>query len=143
MITVICIVILYCLITGKDIKPLVAKLKNVDWQKNFAKAFTFIKKYAIKAGRIATKPLLQCYYVLTDSETTIEEKAMMYGCILYVVLPFSLIPRAAHKILGLLDEGAALLFVIKKVEKKLTPEINAKVENTLNDWFGTEYEIVK
>lgn len=26
---------------------------------------------------------------------------------------------------------------------KIAPEINAKVEDTLNDWFGVEYELVK
>ena len=26
---------------------------------------------------------------------------------------------------------------------KITPEINAKVEDTLNEWFGVEYELVE
>ncbi len=26
---------------------------------------------------------------------------------------------------------------------KITPEINAKVEDTLNEWFGAEYELVE
>ena len=55
-----------------------------------------------------------------------------------VTLPFSLIPYKAHKILGLLDEGLAVLYVVKKVQHKITPEINAKVDETLNTWFGPE-----
>ena len=58
--------------------------------------------------------------------------------ILYTVLPFSLIPYKAHKILGLLDEGLAVLYVVKKVQHKITPEINTKVDETLNTWFGPE-----
>ena len=27
--------------------------------------------------------------------------------------------------------------------EKITPEINAKVEDTLNEWFGAEYELVE
>ena len=77
-------------------------------------------------------------YVLTMGETTTLEKALIVGAILYTILPFSLIPYKAHKILGLLDEGLAVLYAVKKVQHKITPEINAKVDETLNAWFGTE-----
>ena len=100
--------------------------------------FGKIGVYAKKAGRVATKPLLQLYYVLTMGETTTLEKALIVGAILYTVMPFSLIPFKAHRILGLLDEGLAVLYVVKKVQNKITPEINAKVDETLNAWFGTE-----
>ena len=51
-----------------------------------------IGTYAKKAGRVATKPLLQLYYVLTMGETTTLEIALIMGAILYTILPFSLIP---------------------------------------------------
>ena len=38
----------------------------------------------------------------------------------------------------MLDEGLAVVYVVKKVQKKITPEIDAKVEETLNQWFGAE-----
>ena len=76
--------------------------------------------------------------VLTMGETSTLEKALIVGAILYTILPFSLIPYKAHRILGLLDEGLAVLYVVKKVQHKITPEINAKVDETLNAWFGTE-----
>ncbi len=41
-----------------------------------------------------------------------------------------------------MDDGLAILYVYKKIRGKITTEINAKVEDTLNDWFGMEYEIV-
>ena len=72
------------------------------------------------------------------SETTTLEKALIVGAILYTIMPFSLISFKAHKILGMLDEGLAVLYVIKKVQHKITPEIDAKVEETLNAWFGTQ-----
>lgn len=34
-------------------------------------------------------------------------------------------------------------YVYKKIKDKITPEINAKVEETLNDWFGVEYELIE
>ena len=136
--TIICITILAYAIAGKDVKPQLEKLKNTDWKEKSKNLLGQIGQYAKKAGRVATKPLLQLHYVLTMGETTTLEKALIVGAILYTVMPFSLIPFKAHKILGLLDEGLAVLYVVKKVQNKLTPEINQKVEETLNEWFGTE-----
>jgi len=53
-----------------------------------------------------------------------------------------LIPRSVYKLLGVLDDGAAMLYVYKKIKDKITPEIMMKVEDTLNEWFGAEYEIL-
>ena len=138
IITILCITILAYAIAGKDFNGLLDKLKNVDWKKKTSNLLGKIGVYAKKAGRVATKPLLQLYYVLTMGETTTLEKALIVGAILYTILPFSLIPYKAHKILGLLDEGLAVLYVVKKVQNKITPEINAKVDETLNTWFGPE-----
>ena len=138
IITILCITILAYAIAGKDINGLLDKLKDVDWKGKSSDIFKKIGNYAKKAGRVATKPLLQLYYVLTMGETTTLEKALIVGAILYTILPFSLIPYKAHKILGLLDEGLAVLYVVKKVQHKITPEINAKVDETLNQWFGPE-----
>lgn len=135
MITIICITILFYLISGRDVKPLVEKVKNVNWKERSNKIFRFIKRYAMKVGRFTVKPLLMAYYVLTDAETSTTEKAMIYGCLLYVVLPVSLIPRSIFKLLGVMDEAAAVLFVIKKVNDKITPKITAKTEATLDSWF--------
>lgn len=138
IITILCITILAYAIAGKDINGLLDKLKNVDWKSKTSNMLDKIGNYAKKAGRVATKPLLQLYYVLTMGETTSLEKALIMGAVLYTILPFSLIPYKAHKILGLLDEGLAVLYVVKKVQHKITPEIEAKVEETLNTWFGTQ-----
>ena len=137
-ITIICITILAYAIGGKDINKHLEKLKDVNWKSKSEDIFRKIGHYAKKAGRMATKPLLQLYYVLTMGETTTLEKALIVGAILYTVMPFSLISAKAHKILGMLDEGLAVLYVIKKVQNKITPEISAKVEETLNAWFGVQ-----
>ena len=138
IITIICITILAYFIGGKNTDKQVDKLKDVDWKSKSSEIFGKIGVYAKKAGRIATKPLLQLYYVLTMGETTTLEKALIVGAILYTVLPFSLISAKSHRILGALDEGLAVLYVIKKVQDKITPEINAKVDETMNEWFGPE-----
>lgn len=138
IITIICITILAYAIAGKDINKQLDKLKGVDWKAKSSDVFGKIGNYAKKAGRVATKPLLQLYYVLTMGETTTLEKALIVGAILYTIMPVTLISFKAHKILGMLDEGLAVLYVIKKVQHKITPEIEAKVEETLNAWFGDQ-----
>lgn len=138
MIAILCITILAYLISGKDVKPLVDKVRNVDWQGKAASVLKFLKRYAFKVGKVAARPLVMFYYVLTDADTTPTEKAMIYGCLLYVVLPVSLIPRSVYRFFGLMDEAAAVLFVVKKVRDKITPEIEAKTDATLNSWFVDE-----
>lgn len=135
MVTTTCLLILAYLLVGKDIKPLLAKLKNVDWQTLFGEILEKIKVYAKKFGRVAAQPVLTFYFVLKEGDLSLTEKAMIYGCILYVISPISIIPQSVFKILGVMDESAAVLFVYKKIKGKITPEIMEKVEYTLNKWF--------
>ena len=138
----ICILILIGLYFRKPIGDLVEKLKSVDWAQKFAALWQYVLPYAKKAGRVATKPILLFYYVVTDSETSTLEKALIYGCIAYVVLPFSILPRVIYRFLGVMDEAAAVLFVYSKVKDKITPAIETKVESTLDAWFGAEFEVI-
>ena len=153
MLTVICITLLAYCILGKDIRSLLERIKEVDWKgkskellikevdwKGKSKElFDKLRPYALKAGRVAARPMLQFYYVMTDEKTSTLDKALVYAAIIYTISPVSLIPSAVYKLLGVLDEGAAVLYVYKKVKDRITPEINAKVDDTLDEWFGMEY----
>lgn len=138
----ICILILIGLYFRKPIGDLVEKLKSVDWAQKFAALWQYVLLYAKKAGRVATKPILLFYFVVTDSETSMLDKALIYGCIAYVVLPFSILPRVIYRFLGVMDEAAAVLFVYSKVKDKITPAIETKVETILDAWFGAEFEVI-
>ncbi|MBQ6731622.1 MAG: DUF1232 domain-containing protein [Paludibacteraceae bacterium] len=139
----ICILILLAMIAGRPVMNLVGQLKDVNWTEKFTSLWCYIVKYGTKAGRIASKPLLQFYYVVTEGETTTLEKAMIYGCIIYILMPFSVLPRVVYHYLGILDEAAAAIYVYDKIKNKLTPEIEAKVQSTLDSWFGPEYVVVE
>ena len=143
MATIICITILAYCILGKDIKALMEKVGDVDWKGKAEEVMAWLKPYALKAGRVAAKPLLQFYYVMTDEGTSTLDRILVYACILYTISPVSLIPSAVFKVLGILDEGAAMMYVYKKVKERITPDIDYKVEQTLNEWFGAEYELVE
>ena len=143
MTTIICITVLAYLIMGKDVKSLLEKLKNVDWQGKASSVSDKLKPYALKVGRVAARPLLTFYYVLNDETTTTLDRVLVYAAIIYTISPVSLIPAAVYHLLGVLDEGAAVLFVYKKIKNNVTPEIRQKVEDTLDEWFGAEYEVVE
>lgn len=128
---------------GKDIKRLLARVKNVDWRDKINRIYIKLQPYALKVGRVAARPLLQFYYVMKDEKTSTLDRILIYAAIIYTISPVSLIPSAVFKFIGVLDEGAAVLYVYKKIKSRITPEINAQVDETLDQWFGTRYEMVR
>ena len=143
MLITISLLILAYLIMGKDIKPLLERVKNIDWRGKINALMDKLRPWALKAGRVATRPILQFYFVMDDENTSTLDRVLIYAAIFYAILPMDLIPSVIYKFLGVLDDGVAMLFVYKKIKDKITPEINAKVEDTLNEWFGVEYELVE
>lgn len=143
MMTFICILILAYMIIGKDISSLLRRLRNVDWHEKFKELMEKLRPWALKAGRIATRPLLQFYYVMVDEKTSTLDRVLIYAAIAYTIIPMDLVPRTVYKYLGVLDDGIAMLYVYKKIKNRITPEINSKVEDTLNEWFGVEYEMIE
>ncbi len=143
MLITISLLILAYMIMGKDIKPLIERVKNIDWRGKINALMDKLRPWALKAGRTTTKPLLQFYYVMADENTSTIDRILIYAAIIYTILPMDFIPSVIYKFLGILDDGVAMLYVYKKIKDKITPEINAKVEDTLNEWFGIEYELVE
>ena len=138
MIITLCILVLVYKIIGKPVGRLLERLRNVDWKTQFSQLWDKLKTYALKAGRVATKPILTFYYVMHQTETTTLEKALIYGAIAYIIIPSDLLPRRTLSILGILDDAAVVAYIYKKVSNKVTAEITNKVEDTLDQWFGAE-----
>lgn len=128
---------------GKDTTALQQRIKNLDLSGKIQSLMDKLRPWALKAGRVASRPLLQFYYVLNDPATSTLDRVLIYAAIIYTIVPTDLVPRAAFKVLGVLDDGVAMLYVYKKIKNRITPAINAKVEDTLNEWFGVEYEPVE
>ena len=143
MLITISLLILVYMIMGKDISGLLEKVKNIDWRGKISALMDKLRPWALKAGRVATRPLLQFYYVMDDEKTTTLDRVLIYAAIIYTIIPMDFLPRSVFKFLGVLDDGVAMLYVYKKIKNRITPEINAKVEDTLNEWFGVEYELVE
>ena len=143
MLITISLLILVYMIVGKDIKPLLERVKNIDWRGKINALLDKLRPWALNTGRVATRPLLQFYSVMADEQTSTLDRVLIYAAIVYTVLPIDLIPSVVYKFLGILDDGVAMLYVYKKIKDKISPEINAKVEDMLNEWFGVEYELVE
>lgn len=129
-------------VTEEMLKPILDRLQHTDWKKESMDILDYLKKYAFRAGRIAAKPLLQFYCVMTDEHVTARDKALIYGSLLYVIVPGDLLPRKVFKLFGIADDLGAVMIVYTRIKNKITPAINFKVEQTLDDWFGTKVEIL-
>ena len=143
MLIAISILALAYVIMGKDVKSLFKRVKIVDWNSNIRKLMDRLRPWALKTGRTAARPLLQFYYVMEDEKTSTLDRLLIYAAIAYTVLPMDYIPASIYKFLGILDDGVAVMYVYKKIKSRITPEINAKVDDKLNEWFGVEYEIIE
>jgi uncharacterized membrane protein YkvA (DUF1232 family) len=143
MLITISLLILAYMVMGKDTSALQQRIKNLDLSGKIQSLMDKLRPWALKAGRVTSRPLLQFYYVLNDPATSTLDRVLIYAAIIYTIVPTDLVPRAAFKVLGVLDDGVAMLYVYKKIKNRITPAINAKVEDTLNEWFGVEYEPVE
>jgi uncharacterized membrane protein YkvA (DUF1232 family) len=127
---------------GKDVSKMLEGINKYDLRGKINALMDKLRPWALKAGRVATRPLLQFYYVMEDDKTSTLDRVLIYAAIIYTVLPTDLIPRAVYRFLGVLDDGVAMLYVYKRIKDNITPAINAKVEATLNEWFGVEYTAI-
>ena len=142
MLITISLLILAYMILGKDVSSLLERVKNIDWRGKINALMDRLRPWALKAGRVTTRPLLQFYYVMADEKTSTLDRVLIYAAIIYTIVPFDLVPSSVYKFIGLLDDGVAMFFVYKRIKDRITPEINRKVKETLDEWFGVEYEMI-
>lgn len=139
--TIFCLLILADVMLGRPAGHLFGKVANVNWSEKFSSLLgndcSNLKEYALRVGRMAAKPFVTFFYVVRDEKTTTLEKVLIFAAIAYVLSP-SLVSKRVFRFLGLLDDGIAIAYVFNKIADKVTPEISAKVEATLDAWFGVE-----
>lgn len=107
------------------------------YQKNYSENgfWSKVKKAAGKAGAKVIYAALLLYYVATDSNVPFSERAKIYGALGYFILPLDLIPDMIP-VLGYSDDLTALLCALKAVWSNITPEIQGKAKDKLQQWFG-------
>lgn len=142
MFITLCLLILASFIVGKPVAHLVEQLHNVDWKTKFQILWDGLKSFALKSGRFVSKPLLTFYYVMDNPETSVLDRALIYGGIFYVISPISVLPTRVLSWFGIMDEAAIVALIYKKISDKVTPSIEQKVQETMDAWFGAEEAVV-
>lgn len=102
---------------------------------NYAALLDRIGEYAIKAGRVTTRPILLLYYVMKSKDTPWNDKMLILSTLSYLVLPIDILDAKRLPIIGWFDEIASLSVTYQKVCKNITPEIEAKTDALLDKWF--------
>ncbi|MCM1109642.1 MAG: DUF1232 domain-containing protein [Clostridium sp.] len=97
-----------------------------------------IARWSTKAGRAATRPVLLMWYVMRNPETPRRDKWAIFLSLAYIVFPIDLLSAKRLPIIGWLDEILSLAVLIRKMTEYITPAIEAKTEETLDDWFGVD-----
>lgn len=92
-----------------------------------------LRDSAGKAGREIVKNALILYYAIPNA--TPSEKAIIIGALGYFILPIDLIPDSIP-VAGFTDDAAALMYALKTAKNAATPQVIAKAERTVEEWFG-------
>lgn len=103
---------------------------------NASQLWDMIKECSKKVGKAGAKQVLTLYFVMTDETTPRSVKLTVGSSLAYLVLPIDLISGKKHPFLGRLDEASAIVLAYHKVKKQITPEIERKVDETLDKWFA-------
>jgi uncharacterized membrane protein YkvA (DUF1232 family) len=112
---------------------------------NYSNLWEKIGEWARTAGRVATRPVILLYYVMTSKETPKSDKVLILSAISYLVLPIDLISAKRLPIIGWLDEIVSLTVAYQKVSKYITPEMEGKADALLDKWFPeyAHYEMIE
>ena len=100
----------------------------------------FVEKIARIAKRAGAKLVyvaLILYYTLQSDKVSTTDKAIIIGALGYMISPLDVLPDAIP-IVGLTDDLAVLLYVLKKVWGNVEPDIKDKAMQKLTKWFDQE-----
>lgn len=132
----ICLLILIFSILKRPVEKLAAMVRDVDWKHLAQGVWDKIITYAKRVGRAGSRIVLKFYYTLLEGDLTATQKAMVYAGIVYLVVPHDLLPRKVLGWFGLLDDVGVAAWIMDRIGKSITPQIERKVEETLDNWFG-------
>lgn len=107
---------------------------------SYFSANDFLEKISTVAKRAGSKfvyAALILYYTLQSDRVSKRDKALIIGALGYMISPFDVLPDA-YPIVGLSDDMAVLLFVLRRVWTSIDPEIQLKAKEKLARWFDED-----
>ncbi len=96
-----------------------------------------ISRIAKRAGAKLVYAALILYYTLQSDKVSCKDKAIIIGALGYLVSPLDVVPDAIP-IVGLGDDLAVLLFVLKKVWGEVSEDVKSKAYAKLSKWFDND-----
>ena len=96
-----------------------------------------ISRIAKRAGAKLVYAALILFYTLQSDKISAKDKAIIIGALGYMISPIDVVPDAIP-IVGLSDDLAVLLYVLKKVWTDVDPEIQIKAKKRLSKWFDED-----
>ena len=110
--------------------------KDVDMKTLAQGLWSQLVAYSKKAGRAGARIALKFFYVMQYGDLTATERAMVYAGLVYIIVPRDLLPRRFLKWFGVLDDVGVAAWIFNRIGRSITPEIERRVEATLDRWFG-------
>lgn len=96
-----------------------------------------ISRVAKRAGAKLVYAALILFYTLQSDKISTKDKAIIIGALGYLISPLDVVPDAIP-IVGLSDDLAVLIYVLKMVWTDIDPSIKEQAKIKLNQWFDDD-----
>ena len=96
-----------------------------------------IQRIAKRAGSKLVYGSLLLYYTMQSDKVSRKDKAIIIGALGYLISPLDVMPDAIP-IVGLADDMAVLVYVLKKVWSLVSDEAREKAKNKMLQWFDED-----
>jgi uncharacterized membrane protein YkvA (DUF1232 family) len=96
-----------------------------------------ISRVAKRAGAKLVYAALILFYTLQSDKISVKDKAVIIGALGYLISPLDVVPDAIP-IVGLSDDLAVLIYVLKMVWTDIDPDIKSRAQQKLSEWFDED-----
>ncbi len=96
-----------------------------------------ISRVAKRAGAKLVYAALILFYTLQSDKISVKDKAIIIGALGYLISPLDVVPDAIP-IVGLGDDLAVLVYVLKKVWTDIDPKVQERAKSKLQEWFDSD-----
>lgn len=96
-----------------------------------------IARIAKRAGAKLVYAALILFYTVQSDKVSAKDKALIIGALGYLISPLDVVPDAIP-IVGLGDDLAVLLYVLKLVWTDVDPSIKTQAREKLQKWFDED-----
>lgn len=116
-------------------QPTKKELANYRSEYSDNKFWAKVGAVAKKAGAKVIYMALLLFYTMKEPSTPAKDKALIIGALGYFILPIDLIPDVIP-VLGFTDDLGALTIAYNSIKNNITPEIEAKAQAKVDEWFA-------